>query len=225
VNPLPKKVLIPLSKEISVLLVEDDPVWRTMLAKFINNEQDMHVIHSVESKEGALLYCSNYNVDVVLMDLNLTDHNLDGIQATLELNLNGNRAKVIALTSLDDEKVIIDAYTAGVIHYISKQDFRRIPDIIRGVLNATSPQEILVQEYIRLKQAEQYSKLTAAEREIVMLSADGQGRVQMKDKLGKSEGTLKNQITNILRKYKAKTMKEVIRSIKYRGLRIEEPKK
>lgn len=208
---------------ISILLVEDDPVWSAMLTQFINNEQDMQVVHAVASREGAIAYCSQHPVDLILMDLNLTGRNLDGIQAILELSLNGCPAKIIALTSLADEQVIIDAYTAGAVHYIGKSDFRRIPDTIRSLRHAASPQEVLVRDYIRLKQAEQYSRLTAAEREIVMLSAEGQGRAQMKDKLGKSEGTLKNQITNILRKYKAKTMREVIRKIKYRGLRVEEP--
>ncbi|WP_218092807.1 response regulator transcription factor [Paenibacillus solanacearum] len=208
--------------EITILLVEDDPVWRTMLTRFLNNEPDLQVLQSVETKEDALAFCSNNKVDIVLMDINLTDNNLDGIQATLELSLKRSSAKVIALTSLDNEKVIIDTYTAGAIQYVSKSDFRKIPDVIRGVLHSTSPQEILVKEFLRLKEAEQYSKLTAAEKEIVVLSEEGIGRSQLIDKLGKSEGTLKNQITSILRKFKASSMKEVIRTIKSRGLSDKE---
>ncbi|RAV15578.1 response regulator transcription factor [Paenibacillus contaminans] len=204
--------------KIDLLLVEDDPVWRKMLARFLDNEPDLRVIQAVGTKEEAVAYCANNKVDVVLMDINLTGNNLDGIEATLELNLMKSPAKVIALTSLDREDVIIDTYTAGAVHYISKSDFRKIPETIRSVFHTVSPQEILVKDYIRLKEAEQYNKLTLAEREIVALSEEGIGRTQMIDKLGKSEGTLKNQISHILRKFKAKSLKEVIRTVKSRGL-------
>ncbi|MFC5703867.1 response regulator [Cohnella faecalis] len=208
--------------QIEILLVEDDPVWRVMLTRFINNEADLHVIHAVETKEAAVLYCADNDVDVVLMDINLSGNNLDGIQATLELSLSGSSAKVIALTSLNDESVILDAYTAGVLHYVSKGDFRKIPYVVREVMNSASSQEILVKEYKRLKEAEQYSKLTAAEKEIVMLCEAGNGRAFIMDALGKAEGTLKNQITSILRKFNVRSMKDAIRKIKSRGLDIRE---
>ncbi len=204
------------------MLVEDDPVWRAMLTRFINNEHDLHVDQYAVSKEETISYCRQNKVDVVLMDINLTDNNLDGIQATLELGLMGIDVKVIALTSLDDEKVIINAYTAGAIHYVNKSDFRIIPEVIRGVLKAASPQEILVKEYLRLKKAEQYNKLTAAEIEIVELNEKGYARELIKEKLGKSEGTIKNQIASILKKFKARSMKEVIRTIRSRGLSDKE---
>ena len=207
-----------MSTVTQILLVEDDPVWRTMLTRLLNQEQDFHVVQAVTTKEDAILYCSINNVDIVLMDINLTLDNLDGIQATLALSLMENRAKVIALTSLDDEEVIIDMYTAGAIHYVSKSDFRSIPDTIRSVMRTSSPQEILIKEYIRLKEAEQFNRLTSAEKEIVVLSEEGNGRAQIKDKLGKSESTLKNQITNILKKFNASSLKEVVRAIKGRGL-------
>ena len=207
---------------IRIVLVEDDPVWRTMLTDFMNNESDLHVVKAVETKDEAIHYCKHNKHDIVLMDINLTHNNLDGIQAILELNLIGTEAKVIALTSLSDEKVIIETYTAGAIQYISKNDFRILPETIRRAMNSTSPQEILAREYMRLREAEQYNKLTAAEREIVTLSQEGATREQIKEKLNKSEGTLKNQITSILRKFGVRSMKEVDKKIKSRGLNAQE---
>lgn len=201
-----------------LLLVEDDPVWRAMLTRFINNEPDLDVVHAVESKDEAITYCTRNKVDIVLMDINLSDDKLDGIQATLQLSLMQMETKVIALTSLDDENVILDAFTAGAIHYVKKSDFRKIPDIIRGVIQSISPQEILVKDYLRLKEAEQYNKLTAAEKEIILLGEAGHNRTFIANKLRKSESTLKNQVTSILRKFKAGSIKEVIRMIKRRGL-------
>lgn len=206
--------------KIKILLVEDDPVWRTMLAHFINNEPDLHIIQAVETRADAIQFCTHNKVDVVLMDINLSQNNLDGIQATLELNMMEIDTKVIALTSLHDEKVILDAFTAGVVQYVCKSDFRKIPDIIRGLTNTISPQEILVKEYLRMKEVEQYSKLTPAEKEIVILYREGNGRTSVQDKLTKTESTLKNQTTQILKKFNVKTIKEVIKVIKSRGLKF-----
>lgn len=200
------------------MLVEDDQVWRDMLAVVLNNEPDLEVVHAVGTKEAALSYCTGNQVDIVLMDINLTGDNLDGIQATLEITLMEKAIKVIALTSFDEQEIVIHSYTAGAVQYVSKSDFRKLPDIIRQVLRTDTPHEILVREFWRLKEAEQYSKLTAAEKEIVALSEAGAGRTQLMEQLGKSEGTLKNQITSIIRKFKAASMREVIRTIKSRGM-------
>ncbi|WP_339312121.1 response regulator transcription factor [Paenibacillus sp. FSL M7-0896] len=204
--------------EIQILIVEDDAVWRSMLARFLNSEPGLQVIHTTATKEEALTFCTSHTVDVVLMDLNLTEHHLDGLQATLELSLTGNEARVIVLTSLTDERTILDAFTAGAIQYVSKSDFRLIPGTIREAMRSRSPQSVLVREFLRLKEAEQYNRLTLAEKEIISLSEAGNGRQAMMRSLRKSEGTLKNQITSILRKFNSKSLKEVVRAIKSRGL-------
>ncbi|WP_339252336.1 response regulator transcription factor [Paenibacillus sp. FSL P2-0136] len=204
--------------EIQILIVEDDAVWRSMLARFLNSEPGLQVIHTTATKEEALAFCTNHTVDVVLMDLNLTEHHLDGLQATLELSLTGNEARVIVLTSVADERTILDAFTAGAIQYVSKSDFRLIPGTIREAMRSRSPQSVLVREFLRLKEAEQYNRLTLAEKEIISLSEAGNGRQAMMRSLRKSEGTLKNQITSILRKFNSKSLKEVVRAIKSRGL-------
>jgi DNA-binding NarL/FixJ family response regulator len=204
--------------EIQIVIVEDDAVWRSMLAKFLNSEPGLQVIHTTATKEEAVSFCTSHKVDVVLMDLNLTDNHLDGLEATLELSLLGNEARVIVLTSLEDERTILDAFTAGAIQYVSKPDFRKIPGTIREVMHSRSPQSILVKEFLRLKETEQYNRLTFAEKEIISLSEAGNGRQAMMLSLRKSEGTLKNQITSILRKFNSKSLKDVVRVIKSRGL-------
>ncbi|WP_138754488.1 response regulator transcription factor [Paenibacillus sinopodophylli] len=204
--------------KIRILIVEDDAIWRSMLTRFLNSESDLQVVHSTDTKESALAFCTSNEVDIVLMDINLTHNHLDGLQATLELNLIGHEAKVIMLTSLDDERIILDAFTAGAVQYISKTDFRKIPETIREASRSRSPQSILIKEFLRIKESEQYNRLTVAEREIISLSEAGNGRQSMMVSLSKSEGTLKNQITSILRKFNSKSLKDVVRIIKSRGL-------
>lgn len=58
-----------------------------MLAEFLNDQADLQVIATAATKDRAIAFCADNQVDVVLMDINLTGNNLDGIEATLELNL------------------------------------------------------------------------------------------------------------------------------------------
>lgn len=212
-----------MNDKIGILLVEDDPVWRTMLTKFLDQEPDMRVLAAAASKEEAIAFCANNKADVVLMDIHLAGGNSDGIEATLELSLMGCAAKIIALTTLNNEDVVIDAFTAGALQFISKSDFRTIPDVIRSVVRSPdTPQEILVKEFRRLKEFELYSRLTEAEREIVSLYEKGYTRSHILNVLGKSESTVKNQVTAILRKFNARSMKEVIHLIRSRGLSRKE---
>lgn len=204
---------------IRVLLVEDDPVWREMLAQLVGDEPDFAVVHACCSREDALTYLSRNAVDIVLMDVNLGDEPQGGIAATLELNKMNTGTKVIVLTSYDDERVIMDAFTAGAIEFANKSDFRQIPDKIRSIAHRTSPQELLVKAFTRMKEEEQLQKLTAAEKEIIQLVQAGLGRGAIKDQLVKTDSTLKNQVTNILKKFDAKNVKEVIATIKSRGLK------
>ncbi len=204
---------------VQILLIEDDPVWREMLARLLEPEPGMQLVQTAATKEEALSYCAAHQPDVILMDMNLGGEQLDGIQATLELSRLHPATKIIVLTSFDDQEIVLAAFTAGAVQFINKSRFRQLAAIIRESVQANSPQDILMREFWRMKEAELYHRLTAAEKEIVALSEGGAGRAQIMKALGKSEGTLKNQISNILRKFQASSLKEVIRKIKSRGLK------
>jgi hypothetical protein len=69
----------------------------------------------------------------------------------------GNTAGItryILKSSLHDEKIIMDSFAAGAVNYIEKNNFREIPSLIRSVHCHTSPVEILLQDYYRLKRME-----------------------------------------------------------------------
>ncbi|NGY89319.1 response regulator [Bacillus megaterium] len=98
---------------IKVLLVEDDPFWQENISTYIvRNAKNIQVISVVDSKEGVMeIIARESQIDVVLMDINLTAANLDGIEI-IELLSNKN-IKVIALTSIAEDEVIIESLNQG----------------------------------------------------------------------------------------------------------------
>ncbi|WP_433947002.1 response regulator [Paenibacillus sp. SN-8-1] len=204
--------------KIRVLLVEDDPDWKKIIETLLNREEDMELVGYAKTKEETIrLSNAIKQIDVFLIDINLTDNNLDGIYTALELKDHGNW-KMIMLTSINDDEVIKNSFVAGAVNYVLKKNVCEIPSLIRRLYLEQSPLEILVKDYCRLKQEEQLKELTPAEREVYDLVEKGYTRTEIEKRLVKSENTLKCQIKKILKKLHSPTTKEAVKKVKSGGL-------
>ncbi|MEF7437686.1 response regulator transcription factor [Paenibacillus lautus] len=203
---------------IHVFLVEDDPDWIKSMTVFLNALEDMIVVGAAESPEQAIAMAQVLSFDIVLMDIQLTAGRLDGIYAAAEIHERKPEAKVIMLTSLDDELVITQSYTAGAVNYIEKSNFEELPDAIRRAVHQPGSMEVLLKEFARLKREEQLQSLTPAEREVFDLLDEGYTHSQMEKKLFKTESTLKNQINKILKKLGVRSSREAVEKVRRKGI-------
>ncbi|GIP03976.1 MULTISPECIES: response regulator transcription factor [Paenibacillus] len=203
---------------IHVFLVEDDPDWIKSMTVFLNAQEDMIVVGAAESPEQAIAMAEVLSFDIVLMDIQLTAGRLDGIYAAAEIHERKPEAKVIMLTSLDDELVIMQSYTAGAVNYIEKSNFEELPAAIRSAVHQPGSMEVLLKEFARLKREEQLRSLTPAEREVFDLLDEGFTHSQMEKKLFKTESTLKNQINKILKKLGVRSSREAVEKVRRKGI-------
>lgn len=203
---------------IHVFLVEDDPDWIKSMTVFLNAQEDMIVVGAAESPEQAIAMAEVLSFDIVLMDIQLTAGRLDGIYAAAEIHERKPEAKVIMLTSLDDELVIMQSYTAGAVNYIEKSNFEELPAAIRSAVHQPGSMEVLLKEFARLKREEQLRSLTPAEREVFDLLDEGYTHSQMEKKLFKTESTLKNQINKILKKLGVRSSREAVEKVRRKGI-------
>lgn len=208
---------------ITVFLVEDDPVWRKGLVDYLNKEPDLRVTGEAGSKEEALAQFAQSAADVVLMDINLSENNLDGIDAAISLIQQHPDCKIIMLTSLTDEEVIVESFSAGAVNYISKTSFREIPEAIRAAHNQQSAihptaAAALRNEFLRLKNEEYQKLLSPAEKDILRLIHQGQTQTQIEQSLHITKRTIKNHINRILKKMGVKTSKEAAAKASQRKL-------
>lgn len=198
---------------IKVFLVEDDPVWRKGLVDYLNKQPDISVIGEAGTKEEAIAQFTPESVDVVLMDINLTENNLDGIETAVAFIGAAPDCKIIMLTSLTAEDVIVDSFSAGAVNYISKASFKEIPDAIRAAhlrQSAIHPTAAaaLRNEFLRMKNEENQKLLSPAEKEILQLIHQGHTQTQIEQSLHITKRTIKNHINRILKKMGVKTSKE-----------------
>lgn len=208
---------------IKVLLVEDDLDWIKAITTYLNKENDLLVVGAATNSTEAIQLAQSVAYDVVLMDIRLTGSMLDGIYTAIELH-EIHTAKVIMLTSMQDEQLITQAFHAGAVNYIDKSNYKTLPHAIRMAHHHPAAMDVLLKEYNRLKREEQLNTLTASEREVFELIEEGYTQSQIEGKLHKSESTLKNQVNKILKKLGVKSSKEAVRKVRRNGLTPDQQK-
>jgi two-component system, NarL family, response regulator DevR len=181
---------------IRVLIVDDDPFWQEQLRKDLNEESDITVVSSVSNKDEALSLVQEQDVDIVLMDINLTGNNLDGIEATQLIDRLMNKStKVIMLTSFNDSEIIVESFRKGATNYITKSNYSNLVSLIREVYQGRAALHADIAEAVRTEL--RLTVLTPMEREVYELRMQGFNNSQIAKKLFKSINTIKSQIKSI----------------------------
>ncbi len=186
---------------IRIMIVEDDPFWQNQLATDLSKEPDLEVVSLVGSKEEALSQCRLHNVDVVLMDINLSENNLDGMDTAKEILRRVNPdLKVIMLTSILESDVIIQSFQSGAVNYITKSSYK---DIVQAIRDAYHNRASIHSDAAAFMRSEiQLMLLTPMEREVYELKKKGFNRTEIAEKLNKSINTIRTQVRSIRDKLK-----------------------
>lgn len=202
---------------IKVFLVDDDLEWLEAMKIFLGSFPDLAVVGAAVSRNEAVSLAQTLEIDVILMDINLTETRYDGIYAAAEIS-QAKKVKILMLTSLNEEDIILNSFIAGAVNFIPKTRYQEIPGAIRATYYNSSPLEIALRDYSRLKEAELIQNLTDSEREVFALAGQGYSQAQISERLHKSEQTVKNQIGVILKKLNVKRLKDAIVKVKTKGI-------
>lgn len=185
-------------ERIRVMLVEDDPFWKRQLSEDLQLESDIDFICVTDTKEAAVKAAQEREIDVILMDINLTGNNLDGLQAAEMVNRLHNHCKVIMLTSMTEKEIILRSFQVGAVNYITKSSYK---DIVRAIRDAHAERASIHADAAELLRTEiQLMSLTPMEREVFELRKEGLSKTQISDKLSKSVNTIKSQLRSMKNK-------------------------
>jgi DNA-binding NarL/FixJ family response regulator len=198
---------------IRLLLVDDQRLMREGLRTLLELEKDFEVVGEAGDGKAALEAYAGLNPEVVLMDIRMPV--MDGVEATRRLRAGWPEAKVIILTTFDDEANVFEGLRAGAQGYLLKDlSGQELANAVRtvaggGALIEPSVARKVVAEFARLSpaprsassaHAELIEPLSERELEVLKLIAQGLSNGEIADRLSLAEGTVKNYVTSILQK-------------------------
>lgn len=198
-------------KRIRVLLVDDQGLFREALATLLGLHSQLEIVGEAADGEAGVALAQTLRPDVVLMDLRMPG--MSGVEATRRLRGLVPETRVLVLTTFEDDDEVLAAIEAGAAGYMLKASpAEKLVEAICTVMRGGSPLEPSVAskvmaELARLsrRQSEERCQrladpLSARELEVLRALCEGLSNKEIAAKLGLTEGTVKNHMTQVLSK-------------------------
>ncbi len=184
---------------ISVLVVDDHPLFRAGLCDAINTQPDLTVTADLDTAERAIDYATHHHVDVVLMDLRMTG--MGGAAGTAAITALDNPPKVIVFTTFSTDNDITAALDAGARGYILKD---ALPDdvfaAIRRVVAGGAVLAPVIADRVITRDRDINHVLSTRELDVLELLAEGLSNRAIAQRLHLSEATIKTHLAHIYKK-------------------------
>lgn len=205
---------------IRVLLADDQDLFREGLHTLLSVQPEIDVVDEARNGEQAVALAVRLQPDVVLMDVQMPL--LDGVAATRQLKRKAPNCHVIMLTTFDDDEYVFEGLRAGALGYLLKDTSS---ENLLNAIRAAARGESFLQPSVAAKVVSEFARLsdpapdpsittaeplTARERDILRLMAEGLSNRGIADELVITEGTVKNHVTNILSKLGVHTRTQAV---------------
>jgi DNA-binding NarL/FixJ family response regulator len=201
-------------RPITILTADDHPLIRDGLAAVLRAESGLQVVAEAANGEEAIEAYERLRPDIVLMDLRMPL--MDGLAATRAILADDPNARIIVLTTYDGDEDIHRALAAGARGYLLKDMMRtELLNVIRAVHRGQ--RGIPAPVAARLAEHTPRIGLTPRELEVLDLVARGLTNAQVAERIGRTEGTVKVHLKNILQKLEVKDRTEAVTTALRRG--------
>ncbi len=183
---------------IRVVIADDHKVVRTGLEHLLATFDGIQLVGSGTNGDEAVERCREHLPDVALIDLEMPVS--DGIDATRRIRTASPDTSVVVFTSFSDRARVTKALDAGAIGYLLKD---AEPDELRHAILAAARGESPIHPKAAAELLAERSaasptvRLSAREREVLILLANGSANKQIAHRLGISEKTVKGHLTHI----------------------------
>jgi two-component system NarL family response regulator len=203
------------TNRVRILVADDHPVVREGLVALINRRPDMVVVAEVSNGRDAVEQFLRHRPDIALLDLRMPE--MDGVDAIAAIRQKIPTARLIVLTTFDDDEDIYRGLRAGAKAYLLKDAPR--DDLLKCIRDVHEGQTI-IPPLIAAKLADRLttSGLTRREIQVLQLVAGGKGNKEIAVALSISEGTAKTHVSAILTKLDAADRTQAVTIALRRGI-------
>jgi len=196
---------------LGVLVADDQALMRAGFRLILEAEADLDVVGEAADGLEAVAAAQRLRPDIVLMDVRMPG--LDGIEATRRLTNSDCTAKVLMLTTFDMDEYVYESLRAGASGFLLKdvppeQLVSGIRAVVSGeALLAPSVTRRMIEEFVRRPPStaarpapRELERLTAREREVLVLMAHGLSNAELAREFVVSEATVKTHVAHVLAK-------------------------
>lgn len=194
--------------KLKVMIADDHSLVREGIAAFLKLCQDVEVVAEASDGIEALEKAGKYRPDVIIMDVNMPK--LGGLETTIEMKKLHPQIKVLVLTQYEDREYILRFLRAGVSGYLLK---KAVGSDLITALKAIGRGELYLYSSITTEVVagylsgdppaggdDSYEKLSAREKQVLKLIAEGHTHKEIGDILTISVKTVIAHQTNICEK-------------------------
>jgi DNA-binding NarL/FixJ family response regulator len=204
---------------IRVLIADDDDLMRAGLGELLSGEPDIDLVGEASTGREAIERALRLRPDVVLMDVRMPD--LDGIGATRELARAASTARVVILTTFEEDDYVFGALRAGASGFLLKRS--RPEELIAAVRTVARGDSLLSPSVTRRvidRMAQQpvpevadrtkLDRLTRREREVLEQIASGLSNREIAATLVVEESTIRSHVKHILMKLELRDRVQIV---------------
>lgn len=203
------------SQPMTILSVEDHPVFREGLSAILESQEDMCLVAQASNAVEAVEEFRRLRPDITLMDLRLPDAN--GTDMLIAIRAEFPKARIIILTTADCDGEIQRALKAGASAYVLKSmPKEELLEVIRSVHAGRRP----ISPEVAARIAEHFGEeeLTTREFEVLRLIHDGYRNKQVAYRLDIAETTVNFHVKNLVDKLGANDRTHAVTIALRRGL-------
>jgi DNA-binding NarL/FixJ family response regulator len=204
---------------LRILVVDDHAVVRRGVRSLLESHEGWEVCGEATTGRDAVAQNLRLRPDVVVMDLSLPE--LNGLDATRQILKDSPRTEILVLTMHHSEELARDVLQAGARGYVLKSDADE--SLIAAVESlrqhkpflASRVTEFVLDDYLRRADTRDdgvaHDTVTAREREIIQLVAEGKSSKEAASALGISVKTIEAHRANIMRKLRLHSVSDLVR--------------
>lgn len=209
----------------TIVLADDHHIVRQGLRSLLEAEPDFSVIGETGDGLEAAQLVERLQPDVLVLDLMMPS--LNGLEVTRQVSQRSPQTHVVILSMYANEAHVLEALRAGAVAYVLKES--TAAELVRAVREAVAGRRYLspplseraIEVYMQKAESaalDPYETLTAREREVLYLVAEGHTNAEIADRLFISRRTVETHRANLMRKLDLRTQTDLISYALRRGI-------